>query len=60
MKNHEKTWKKYIKLCKCGGKYPFLELLKKNGLRNPFENGNIRKVVKPLAKVLKTFDISKM
>ncbi len=60
MKNHEKTWKKYIKLCKSGGKYPFLELLKKNGLRNPFEDGNIRKVVKPLAKVLKTFDISKM
>ena len=24
MKNHDKTWKKYIKLCKCGGKYPFL------------------------------------
>ena len=60
MKNHEKTWKKYIKLCKCGGKYPFLELLAKNHLRNPFQDGNIRKVIKPLEKVLKGFDPSKM
>ena len=60
MKNHEKTWKKYIKLCKCGGKYPFQELLAKNHLRNPFEEGNIRKVIKPLERVLKGFDTSKM
>ena len=60
MKNHEKTWKKYIKLCKCGGKYPFQELLEKNHLRNPFQDGNIRKVIKPLERVLKGFDTSKM
>ena len=60
MKSHEKAWKKYIKLCKCGGKYPFLELLEKNHLRNPFVDGNIRKVIKPLEKVLKGFDTSKM
>ena len=60
MKNHDKTWKKYIKLCKCGGKYPFLELLEKNHLRNPFIDGNIKKVIKPLEKVLKGFDTSKM
>ena len=60
MKNHEKTWKKYIKLCKCGGKYPFLELLEKNHLRNPFVDGNIKKVIKPLERVLKGFDTSKM
>ena len=60
MKNHEKAWKKYIKLCKCGGKYPFLELLEKNHLRNPFIEGNIKKVIRPLEKVLKGFDTSKM
>ena len=60
MKNHDKTWKKYIKLCKCGGKYPFLELLEKNHLRNPFIDGNIKKVIKPLERVLKGFDTSKM
>ena len=60
MKNHEKAWKKYIKLCKCGGKYPFLELLEKNHIRNPFIDGNIKKVIRPLEKVLKEFDTSKM
>ena len=60
MKNHEKAWKKYVKLCKCGGKYPFLELLEKNHLRNPFVDGNIKKVIRPLEKVLKGFDTSKM
>ncbi|NLB48287.1 MAG: M3 family oligoendopeptidase [Erysipelotrichia bacterium] len=59
-KDHEKAWKKYVKLCKCGGKYPFLELLAKNRLRNPFKDGNIRKVIKPLTKVLKSFDIAEM
>jgi len=55
-KSHAKAWKKYVKLCKCGGKYPFVELLKKNSLRNPFEDGNVHKNVAPLVKVLKEFD----
>ncbi|MCQ2776288.1 MAG: M3 family oligoendopeptidase [Bacilli bacterium] len=58
-KNHEKAYKKYIKLCKMGGKYPFVSLLAHNHLRNPFEDGNIKKVIKPLEKVLKGFDLSK-
>ena len=60
MKNHEKAWKKYIKLCKCGGKYPFQELLAKNHLRCPFQDGNIKKVIKPLERDLKQFDTTKM
>ena len=44
-KNHEKTWKKYVKLCKMGGKFPFVTLLNKNHLRVPFEQGNINKHV---------------
>lgn len=58
-KNRAKAWKKYVKLCKCGGKYPFVELLAQNKLRNPFEDGNVEKVVKPLIKILKGFDTSK-
>ena len=42
-----------------GGKYPFVTLLAKNHLRNPFEQGNIKKVIKPLSKILKGFDTSK-
>ncbi len=58
-KNHEKTWKKYVKLCKFGGQLPLVGLLEHNHLRNPFEKGNVEKVIKPLVKVLKEFDTSK-
>ena len=58
-KNHEKTWKKYIKLCKFGGQAPFVALLEHNHLRNPFEDGNVKKNIKPLLKVVKEFDTSK-
>lgn len=56
-KNHDKTWKKYVKLCKLGGKYPFTQLLNKANLYNPFEKGTIKKIVNPLVKYLKTIDI---
>ena len=55
-KNREKAWKKYIKLLKMGGKYPFIELITKDGLRNPFIDGNVKKVIKPQIKVLNSFD----
>ena len=58
-KNQPKAWKKYVKLCKCGGKYPFVQLLEKNHLRNPFIEGNVAKVIKPLKKILNSFDESK-
>ncbi len=57
-KNHEKAWKKYVKLCKFGGQLPFVGLLEHNHLRNPFEDGNVAKVIKPLEKILKEFDTS--
>lgn len=51
-KDWNKAFKKYIKLLKLGGTLPFLSLLEKAKLRNPFEEGNIKKVVKPLVKEL--------
>ena len=57
-KNHEKAWKKYVKLCKMGGKYPFTELLQRAHLNNPFVDGTIKKIVRPLTKYLKSIDIS--
>ena len=59
LKNHEKAWKKYVKLCKLGGQLPFTGLLEKVHLRNPFEEGNVKKNISPLLKVLKEFDTSK-
>lgn len=52
-KNREKAWKKYVKLCKLGGRYPFVELLEHANLRNPFIEGNVKKVIVPLKKKLK-------
>lgn len=55
--NREKAWKKYVRLCKLGGRYPFVSLLQKAHLRNPFEDGNIHKVMTPLKRILKSFDL---
>ena len=59
-KNKEKAWKKYIKLLKMGGQYPFVTLIKKAKLRNPFDEGNIKKAVKPQLKLLKDVDDKKL
>ena len=55
-KNHEKAWKKYVRLCKLGGKYPFTELLEKAHINNPFVDGTIKKTIKPLKKYLDNID----
>lgn len=59
-KDREKAWKKYVRLCKLGGRYPFVTLLGKAHLRNPFEDGNIHKVIVPLKRILKSFDLTKI
>ena len=56
-KNHELAWKKYVKICKMGGKYPFRELVTKDGMKDPFLPGVLEKSVKPLLKVLKSYQI---
>lgn len=58
-KNKDKAWKKYVKLLKMGGKYPFVELITKAHLRNPFIDGNVKKVIAPQVKVLNSFDDKK-
>lgn len=52
-KNRDRAWNKYVKLCRLGGRYPFVELLAKAKLRNPFEDGNVRRVITPLKRKLK-------
>ena len=56
IKNHQKAWKKYVKLCKLGGRYPFTELLKRTHINNPFVDGTIKKTIKPLKKYLDQID----
>ncbi len=56
-KNHELAWKRYIALCKNGGKYPFRDLVKKAHLKDPFINGTIKATITPLIKELKSYNI---
>lgn len=56
-KNHEKAWKKYLKLCKMGGKYPFCELVRKDGLKVPFDDGVLKKTITPLKKILSSYNV---
>ena len=58
-KDHKRAWNRYLKLCKMGGKYPFTELLRRAGLKNPFALGTVKKTVAPLKKYLSEFDTSK-
>lgn len=59
-KNQPRAWAKYNRLCKMGGKYPFTELLSHAHLRNPFEDGSLKKIARPLNKILKSFDDQNM
>ncbi len=56
-KNHELAWKKYMRLCKMGGKYPFRTLVKKDGMKDPFDEGVVKKSIKPLLKVLESYGL---
>ncbi len=59
-KNHSLAWKRYLKLCKMGGKYPFLELVKRSSLKNPFQEGTIKKTLAPVKKWLNNIDDTKL
>ena len=56
-KNHALAWKRYLKLCAMGGKFPFRTLVTKCGMKDPFVKGTIKKTVAPLLRQLKTYGI---
>lgn len=58
--DHEAAWESYNQLCKLGGRYPFVELLEKVGLKNPFEEGTIGPIVEKLEEYLDSLDKSKI
>ena len=57
--NKEKAWDTYVKLCKLGGSKSFLNLLEAVGLKNPFIDGCIASVMKPLQEKIANVDDSK-
>ena len=54
-KNHERAWKRYLKLCKLGGTKTFVQLIRSVGLESPFEEGVLKKTMRPLPKVLASY-----
>lgn len=57
--DRERAWDTYVKLCKLGGSKSFLNLLKEVNLMNPFNDGCIEKVMKPLKQYINSIDDSK-
>ena len=56
-KNHELAWKRYLKLCEMGGKYPFRTLVLRDHMKDPFAPGVVKKTVRPLLQVLESYSI---
>ena len=56
-KDHKLAWNRYLKLCKMGGKYPFRTLVTKDHMKDPFLPGVIEKTIRPLTKVLRSYNI---
>lgn len=56
--DRDKAWDDYVRLCKAGGSKSFLDLVELAGLDNPFVDGTINRVVKPLQDWLDNIDDS--
>jgi M3 family oligoendopeptidase len=56
-KNHKLAWRRYLKLCKLGGKLPFVSLVRKDGMKSPFDEGVMKKTIAPLVRQLKSYNI---
>ena len=50
--NRAEAWKDYYRLCTVGGSKSYFETLKVGNLSNPFEQGTVEKVVKPVREEL--------
>ena len=54
--NHQKTFENYLALCRLGGSKPFTGLMKSAGLKNPFKEGTIQAITKPIKDYLDSVD----
>lgn len=58
--NHENALEKYINLCELGGSKSFVNLVESAGLNNPFKDGTVKAVVKPIQDYLDGVDDTKL
>ena len=57
--NRDGAWADYLRLCQAGGSQSFLGLVDLAGLHNPFKEGTIKHILKPVSEWLATVDDSK-
>ena len=58
--DHAKALESYINLCKLGGSKSFVALLEAAELKNPFEQGTVKTIVKPIRAYLDNIDDTKL
>lgn len=58
--NHKKAFENYLALCKLGGSKSFLGLVEAAKLENPFIDGTVKKIVKPIRAYLDSVDDTKL
>ncbi|MEC9485056.1 MAG: M3 family oligoendopeptidase [Candidatus Izemoplasma sp.] len=58
--NHDNAFKNYLALCQLGGSKSFVELIHSANLKNPFKEGTIKKVIKPIKNYLNGIDDTKL
>ncbi len=56
----DKAWTDYLGLCDLGGSRSFSELVKSAGLRNPFADGTIGRIMEPVSKWLDSVEDDKL
>jgi len=58
--DHQQALNEYKDLCKLGGSKSFVALLESAKLENPFQQGVVKKIIKPLNEYLNKIDDSKL
>jgi M3 family oligoendopeptidase len=54
--DHKKALGEYIELCKRGGSKSFVHLVESAGLKNPFIDGTLEEIIKPIQNYLDSID----
>ncbi len=58
--DHKSTFENYVSLCRLGGSKPFTDLMESAKLKNPFKEGTIEEILKPIKEYLDSVDDMKL
>ena len=58
--NHQDAFDQYLALCKLGGSKSFVDLVESAKLRNPFKDGVVSEIIKPIKDYLDKVDDTKL